>query len=129
MTFIVRVLVSSVAIWFASLLLGDHLRFVPDDATGWDKVGIVLLTGLVFTLVDMVIKPIVKTLSIPLYILTLGLFSLVVNALMLMLTAWITEQTHWGLRVDGFWWALLAGFIIAIVQVAFAAFVPPVRRR
>jgi putative membrane protein len=59
----------------------------------------------------------VQILSIPLYILTLGLFHIVVNALMLWITAWITENTtHWGLAIDHFWWtAIWAAVVLSIV--------------
>ena len=60
-----------------------------------------------FGIVNAIVKPIVAFLSIPLYILTLGLFTIIVNALMLMLTAWITEATDWGLRIDNFGVAVL----------------------
>lgn len=127
MAFILRSLVASLALWLASLLLGDHLYFVPRDAGGWEEIGILLVVGLVFTLVNSIVRPVLKLLSLPLYILTLGLFSLVVNALMLMLTAWISEQITWGIRVDGFWWAVLAGLIIAILQSIISAIVRPAR--
>ena len=121
MSFVVRVLINGVAIWLATVLLSG-LDVVGYDST-WQKVGIILLIALVFGIVNAVVKPIVAFLSIPLYILTLGLFTLVVNALMLMLTAWITEFTDWGLRIDGFWTAVWGGLIISIVSFALSVMV------
>ncbi|MBD8058107.1 phage holin family protein [Cellulomonas sp. JH27-2] len=121
MSFVVRVLINGVAIWLATVLLSG-LDIVGYDST-WQKVGIILLIALVFGIVNAVVKPIVAFLSIPLYILTLGLFTLVVNALMLMLTAWITEFTDWGLRIDGFWTAVWGGLIISIVSFALSVMV------
>ena len=72
--------------------------------------------GLIFGLVNAVVKPIVKFFAFPLYILTLGLFTLVVNALMLMLTAWITSHAAWGLQVDSFGTAVVGALIISIVS-------------
>ncbi|MGC5165752.1 phage holin family protein [Luteimicrobium sp. DT211] len=129
MWFIVRVAVTALAVWLASLFLGDHLYVVPKDATAGKTIVILVAVGLLLTLVNMIVKPIVQIIAIPLYILTLGLFSLVVNALMLMLVAWITEQTDWGIRVDGFWWAVLGALIIAILQVVINAVVPGNQRR
>ena len=129
MWFIVRVAVTALAVWLASLFLGDHLYVVPKDAAAGKTVVILLAVGLLLTLVNMIVKPIVTIIAIPLYILTLGLFSLVVNALMLMLVAWITEQTDWGIRVDGFWWAVLGALIIAILQAVINAVVPGNQRR
>lgn len=78
------------------------------NGTGWD---IVVLLGIaaVFTVVNIFVKPLVKLLSLPLLILTLGLFTLVINALMLLLTAWLSSQTDYGLTVDGFWTAVWGG--------------------
>ena len=124
MSFVVRVLVTGLAIWLTSLFIDDHFSIVGSDTVG-GQIVIVLAVALIYSLVNAIIKPIVQILSIPLYILTLGLFSLVVNALMLMLTAWITEQTDWGIRiVGGFWWALLAALIIGLLNFAISAVLP-----
>jgi putative membrane protein len=130
MWFIVRVAVTAFAVWLASLLLGDHLYIAPKDADAGKTVVVLLAVGLLLTLVNMIVKPIVHVIAFPLYIVTLGLFSLVVNALLLMLVAWITEQTgYWGLRVDGFWWAVLGALVIAVLQTVIGAVVPGSRRR
>ena len=73
---------------------------------------------MIFGLVNAVIKPIVQIISIPLYILTLGLIHIVINALMLWITSWITEHTtHWGLSIDDFWWtAIWAAIVLSIVS-------------
>jgi putative membrane protein len=73
--------------------------------------------AVIFGLVNAFIKPIVQLFSIPLYILTLGLFHVVVNALMLWITSWITDHTtHWGLHIDKFWWtAIWAAILLSLV--------------
>ena len=73
---------------------------------------------MIFGLVNAIIKPIVQIVSIPLYILTLGLIHIVINALMLWITSWITEHTtHWGLQIDDFWWtAIWAAIVLSIVS-------------
>ena len=78
---------------------------------------------MIFGLVNAIIKPIVQIISIPLYILTLGLFHIVINALMLWITSWITEHTtHWGLYIDDFWWtAIWAAIVLSIVSWAAVA--------
>jgi len=83
-----------------------------------------------FGLVNAFIKPIVQILSIPLYILTLGLFHIVVNALMLWITARITEHTtHWGLAIDHFWWtAIKAAIVLSIVSWLLSLLSRDVRR-
>lgn len=112
MRFVIRLVVNSVAIWLTSLLLsGVSLT----ESQGWDQVLVVGVVGLIFTLVNLIVKPIVSLFALPLTIITLGLFTLVINALMLLLTSWLTSFTDWGLFVDGFWWALLAALIISII--------------
>lgn len=112
MRFVIRLVMNSVAIWLTSLLLsGVSLT----ESQGWDQVLVVGVVGLIFTLVNLIVKPIVSLFALPLTIITLGLFTLVVNALMLLLTSWLTSFTDWGLFVDGFWWALLAALIVSII--------------
>jgi putative membrane protein len=93
------------------------MEFVGGENTV-QRVGIIFVVAVVFGLVNAIVKPIVQIMSIPLYIVTLGLFHVVVNALMLWLTAWITEHTtHWGLYIDDFWWtAVWAGIVLSIVS-------------
>jgi putative membrane protein len=115
MKFLLKVVINAVAIWLATLLLGESLEVVGGDSTG-ERVLVFLVVALVFGLVNAIVKPIVKLFSLPLYILTLGLFTLVVNALMLLLTGWLSERTEYGLRIDNFWTALAGGLIISVVS-------------
>ncbi len=114
MAFVLRVLVSAFAIWITSLLVGGF-AIVGGDTTGATVV-VLVVVAFILAVVNAGVKPIVAFLSLPLYILTLGLFTLVVNALMLLLTAWITGHTDWGLRIDGFWTAVWAALILSIVS-------------
>ncbi|MCL2465814.1 MAG: phage holin family protein [Micrococcales bacterium] len=119
MSYVVRVLINAVAIWFATLVLPGFDAEGADTTLG--KVAVFAAVGLVFGIVNAVVKPVVQLLTLPVYILTLGLFTLVVNALMLMLTAWVTSHAHWGLRIDGFWWAVLAAIIVSLVSFVLSA--------
>ena len=75
-----------------------------------------LVVTLILGLVSSFVRPVVTFFSIPLVILTLGLFLLVINALMLMLTAWIAGVLDLGFHVDGFWNALGGSIVITIVN-------------
>lgn len=75
-----------------------------------------LVVSLILGLVSSFVRPVVTFFSIPLVILTLGLFLLVINALMLMLTAWIAGALDLGFHVDGFWNALGGSIVITIVN-------------
>jgi putative membrane protein len=115
MGFLLRASFTGLALWVVTLIV-PGMTFVG-GSTALQKVGIVLVVAVIFGLVNAFIKPIVQVLSIPLYILTLGLFHVVINALMLWITSWITDHTtHWGLHIDKFWWtAIWAAILLSIV--------------
>jgi putative membrane protein len=75
-----------------------------------------LLVALILWAITSFVKPVLKVLSIPFIIVTLGLFLLVINAAMLMLTGWFAEQLDIGFRVDGFWPAVGGAIVITIVM-------------
>jgi putative membrane protein len=103
---LLRVIINAVALWITARLVGGVS--VTEDFWG------LLLVALVFGLVNAFIRPIVKVLTFPLTILTLGLFTFVVNALMLMLVAWLNV----GLSIEGgFFTALIGSIVISIVSM------------
>ncbi|MGW2015813.1 phage holin family protein [Streptomyces sp. NPDC001927] len=108
--------------------LGVAVWLVPDiDLTGDstpDKAWTLILVALVFGLVNFLVKPIVKLISLPLFILTLGLITLVINALMLLLTSWLADTLGLDFHVDGFWAAVLGGLIISVVSWALNVVLP-----
>ncbi|MDO5701510.1 MAG: phage holin family protein [Bowdeniella nasicola] len=112
MRFAVRLFVSAIAIWLASILV-PGVQLAPSQSFG-EKVLILLIVAFFFTIINMVIRPVVKILSLPLYVLTLGLFALVVNALMLMLTGWVSAHTEFALYVQSFGAAFFGALIISI---------------
>ena len=121
--FIVRVLINAFALWVAAWLLpGIELGAeAAVDASGTELVrGILayLFVGLVFGIVNALVRPVVSLLSLPLTILTLGLFTIVINAGMLMLTSWLTSFTPITFAVDDFFWtAILGAIIISVVSL------------
>jgi putative membrane protein len=125
--FVIRAAVTGFALWVVTHVV-HGLSFVGGD-TRLQRVGIIFVVAVIFGLVNAFIKPVVQILSIPLYILTLGLFHIVVNALMLWITAWITENTtHWGLAIDHFWWtAIWAAVVLSIVGWALSLVVRTAR--
>jgi putative membrane protein len=73
--------------------------------------------ALIFGIVNSLLRPLLTILTCPLILLTLGLFSLVINAVLLRLTGWLSEQWGLGFQVDGFWPAFLGGLIVSLVSV------------
>lgn len=118
--FLLRAAVTGLALWVVTLIV-PGISFVGGD-TALQRIGIILVVAIVFGVVNAIVKPVVQILSIPLYILTLGLIHIVINALMLWITAWITEHTtHWGLQIDQFWWtAIWAAIVLSIVGWLFS---------
>ena len=122
MRFIVRVVINAIALWVAhSLVAGISIQTDGNSVMVW------LILGLIFGVVNALIRPIAMLLTCPFRILTLGLFTLVVNALMLMLTSRIARlfDITFTLTGDlgGIWPALLGGIVISIVSIVLSIFV------
>lgn len=109
MTFLWRLVATAIATAIAVLL-------VPGiQLTGDHRVLSILGVALALGVVNALIKPVTKTLGFCLIVLTLGIFSLVINAAMLMLASWLAGQLGAGIHIEGFWPALFGSIIISIV--------------
>ena len=111
MRLIVKLLINAAALWAA----GELISGIDLEGSFWT----ILLVALVFGLVNTFIKPVLKALSFPVIILSLGLFTLVINAAMLGLTAAVTEA----LSIADVWSALLGAIVISIVSAVLNTFV------
>ena len=97
--FFIKVLAAALALWVATLIVpGVEL----EGSTFTDRLGTLLIVAIIFGLVNAIAKPIAALFSLPLIVLTLGLFLLVLNALMLLLTNWIAGLFDLPFDVDGF---------------------------
>lgn len=122
--FIIKVFVNGVALSVAAYLLqGIHLG--QEGATTNDQLVTVLLVAVIFGLVNALIKPVLQFFAMPAIILTLGLFTLVVNAAMLELTSWFADLVNIDFHVDEFFWdAILGSVIISIVAMLLHLILP-----
>ena len=129
-SFIGRVLINGLALWGASWILPglDISTSATTDAVaqtgisqGTDVAGTALayvFIGLIFGLVNAFIRPLVSFLSLPITILTLGLFTIVISAAMLYLTSWISSFTPVHFTIDSFFWtAVFAAIIITLISL------------
>lgn len=107
--FILRWIINAVAIFLA-------IRFVPGITMGSGWLGIVWL-ALIFGLVNAFLRPLLQLLTCPLIILTLGLFTLLINTFMLWLTGQIGSAFGIQLTFDGFWPAFLGGVVVSVVSI------------
>ena len=124
MVLVIRLAITAFAIWLAARWVDGIDIIYPKDKDDWWQFVVLAGIAIVFTAVNALVKPVVKLFSLPLLILTLGLFLLVINGLMLLLTAKITETTEYGLRVDGFWTAVWGALVISIVNWLLGVLVP-----
>jgi putative membrane protein len=113
--FLVRLLINAVALWLTTLIvLGVHVRSYADGVLA--TIVTYLLVALVFGIVNGVIGNLVRIVAFPLYILTLGLLALIVNALLLLLVAWLSSLAGFGLIVDNFWSGFWGALVLAIIS-------------
>lgn len=115
MPFLVRWLVNAAALWVATRVVSGVTY-----SGGWLPL---LGVALVFGFVNAFIRPIAKVLTFPLIILTLGIFSFVVNGLMLWLTSALSAALDLGFHVDGFWAAVLGGLVVSLVSTLLSVLV------
>lgn len=115
---LVRLVINAAALWVAASFV-NGISFAG-QGEGID-IGVLLVVALIFGIINALIKPVVKLVTCPFYIITLGLFTFIVNAGMLLLTSTLAGGRF---EVTGFWPALWGGIIISIVSTLLSIFVP-----
>jgi putative membrane protein len=113
MKLLIRLVISAVALTVATWLVAGIQ--VNADNTG-KKIGTLIGVAVIFGVINAFLKPVIKTLGCALYVLTLGLFALVVNALLLELTSWLAGKVKLPFHVTGFWAAFWGAIIVGIVS-------------
>jgi putative membrane protein len=121
MRLILRLLANAAALAIATWILSG---ITLTGSTTTSQVVTLLIVALIFGVLNAIIKPIFALVTIPLLLLTLGLFLIVINACMLLLTSWLAGLFNLGFHVEGFWTALLGGIIISIVSFVLNVFLP-----
>lgn len=117
MGFVISWLGTAAALWVATWMI-DGFDF---DGAWWQF----LLTALIVGLANAIVKPILRLLSLPIVVLTLGLFLLVVNALVLQFAVWLSGVFDLGLTSDGFFWdTFLAAIVVSVVGWIISFFIP-----
>jgi putative membrane protein len=113
MRFLVRTAASALALAAAAGVIQGIA--VTSNSTG-GQILTLLGVAVIFGLINAIVRPIVRLLTLPLFVLTLGLFTFVVNALMLLLTSWISDRLDLPFVVDGFGAAFLGALVISVVS-------------
>lgn len=119
MRILIRIIINAVALWVSTLLPGISLT-----GSTWHKVGSLLAVAVIFGIINAVLKPIIKVIGCGLYILTLGLISLVVNALLFLLAGYLSDKLGLTFHVSGFWAGFWGALIVAIVSFLLSLLIP-----
>ncbi|TFC41817.1 phage holin family protein [Cryobacterium sp. TMT1-21] len=113
--FLLKLTLNAVALWLTTVLVaGVSLQPYANDT--FSVVMSYLLIALLFGFVNGVVGTFVRIIAFPLYVLTLGLISLIVNGLLLMLVAWFTDVIGFGLVIEDFWWGVLGALVLGIIS-------------
>ncbi|GIH69834.1 phage holin family protein [Sphaerimonospora thailandensis] len=113
MKVILKILVVAAALWGATELVPG---IALSAGTTTEKIVTLLAVALIFGVVNAVLKPIIKTVGCAFYVLTLGLFALVVNAGLLLLTSWLAEKLDLPFQVSGFWAAFWGAIVVGLIS-------------
>ena len=123
--FLISTIINGLGIWLVSAIIpGIGLKPYGGNEL-WQLLATLLVIGAIFGLINSIIAPVIKVIAFPLYILTFGLISFVINGALLLLVAWISQQlspdtftidgfTSEGLEIESFGWAILASIVISI---------------
>jgi putative membrane protein len=121
MRFLLRLVVNAAALAIATWILSG---ITLTGSSTLRKIITLLIVALIFGVLNAIIKPLFALFTAPLILLTLGLFLIVINACMLLLTSWLAGLFDLGWEVDGFWTAVLGAIIISIVSFILNVFLP-----
>ena len=116
MRLFVKLLINSLALWLTTLIVaGVHV--VPFAPGGTLEIVLTyLLVAAIFGIVNAIVGNFIRIVAFPIYILTLGLISLIVNGLLLLLAAWLSSLFGFGLSVDSFWWGVLGALVLGLIS-------------
>ena len=122
--FLVKLILNAVALWLTTLLVAG----VGIEPYGTGTLAVVLtylLVAFIFGLVNGIIGTFVRVIAFPIYVLTLGLISFIVNGLLLLLVAGISDLMGFGLQVDGFWAGVWGALVLGIISWILGLFTRP----
>ena len=127
MRFLVRLIINALALWFTTLIVSG-VTVKPYAEGTLPTILTYLLVALIFGVVNGIVGTAIRVVAFPLYVLTLGLLALVVNALLLLLAAWISGLMGFGLYVDGFWAGFWGAIVLAIISWLMGLILRPLTR-
>lgn len=114
-SFLFRWAINTLALYVAILIVPG----IRAESTQWFAL---IILGLIFGLLNAILRPILKILTCPLILLSLGFFGLILNTILFVLTGWIGSQFHYGFTVDNFWAAFLGALVTSVVSFILTLF-------
>ncbi|GAA2226095.1 phage holin family protein [Herbiconiux moechotypicola] len=127
--FLVSLVANAIALWLTTLIVAGVKIDAFGDGGVFETIVTYLFVAFVFGLVNGIIGSIIRVVAFPLYILTLGILALFVNALLLWLVSVVTGWFGFGLTVAGFWWTVLGALVLAILSAIIGAILRPLAGR
>ena len=127
MRFIVKVIVIALALWLTTLIVSG-VSVVPYEDTQLATVLTYLLVALIFGLVNAIIGNFIRIVAFPIYVLTLGLISFIVNGLLLLLVDWISDLMGFGLVGESVWWGVLGALVLGLISWLIGLVLRPVSK-
>ncbi|MDQ2709348.1 MAG: phage holin family protein [Actinomycetota bacterium] len=116
----IKIAVNAVALWIATLIVPGIFL----SGSGQTKVITLVVVALIFGVVNAVLKPLIKTVGCGLYLLTLGLVGLVVNALLFLLVGWLSGKVGLSFAVNGFWAAFWGAIVVSVIGLVLHLIIP-----
>lgn len=126
MRLLARLLINAVALWLTTLIVAGVkvVPFAPGETT--QIVLTYLIVAAIFGIVNGVIGNLIRIVAFPIYVLTLGLISLLVNGLLLLIVHWISGLLGFGLVVESFWWGVLGALVLGLISWLIGILVRPI---
>ena len=121
MGIIIRLVITAVSLWIATLVISG-IELTTESVPG--QIGTLLAVAVIFGVVNAVLRPIIKTVGCAFYIITLGLISLIVNALLFLLVGWIADRVGLAFSINGFWSAFWGAIVVAVVSWILHVIIP-----
>lgn len=122
--FLIKTGINAVALWIAAIVV-PGITLAQDSTTTGSKVLTIIIVAIIFGVINAIVKPIAHFFSFPLIVLTLGLFTFVVNALMLQILSWLSKPLNLSFHIDDFFWtAILGALVVSFVSMLINMLLP-----
>lgn len=126
MRFLLQLVVTGVALWVTTLLV-TGVKVIPFEQSSFGIVATYAIVAAIFGLINSTVGVLLKIVSFPLYVITLGLFSFIVNGVLFLIVAWVSGLLGFGLAVSGFWVGVWGAIVLAVFSWLIGLIVRPKR--